>query len=145
MRHLPNDIVVNLLNMKFEGEARVEGAKRPKIEGEARTDGEERGWSPSSKAPTAGEGRKARAKPEYWSPNRGRNPSKSATAWVTRPSVTPGQRQVSQLVQLVYYMSYSLWPYSPIGIIIINIINRVICDWLTDWLINTFNLQIVFT
>ena len=35
MRHLPNDIVVNWWNKKFENEARIEGAKRLRIEDEA--------------------------------------------------------------------------------------------------------------
>ena len=43
--------------MKFEEEARIEGAKRPRIEGEAPTDNNGRGRSPSSEALTAGEGR----------------------------------------------------------------------------------------
>ena len=76
--------------MKFEGEARIKDtiAKRPRIEGKAQTDGE--GQSPSSEALTAGKGR------------RPRSPSESTTAGVTRPSVSPGQRRVSQLVVYIY-------------------------------------------
>ena len=61
--------------MKFEGEARIERVKRPRIEGKAQTDGEGRGQSPSSEALTAG---------------KGRIPSESATARVSRPSGSPG-------------------------------------------------------
>ena len=61
-RHLPDDVVVNWKNITFEGEARIEGAKRPRIEGKARTEVEGRGRISRNGARTEGTEGEARVK-----------------------------------------------------------------------------------
>ena len=87
MRHLPNDIVVNLWNMKI-------GAKPASKAQSAR----ELRAKPQPTAKGRGE---ARSSSEALTAGKGQSPSESATAGVTGPSMSPGQRRVSQLVGTV--------------------------------------------